>query len=122
MAKIADGRYIVISSDGHAGAQMDTYREYLERAWHDEFDDWARTSVNPFTDLRGQYAYRNWDSAARLRELEDDGVVGEVLFPNTIPPFFPSASLVTRQPKTRDDYDRRWAGLKAHNRWLADFC
>jgi predicted TIM-barrel fold metal-dependent hydrolase len=122
MAKIADGRYIVISSDGHAGAQMDTYREYLERAWHDEFDDWAKTYANPFTDLRGQYAYRNWDSAARLRELEDDGVVGEVLFPNTIPPFFPSASLVTRQPKTRDDYDRRWAGLKAHNRWLADFC
>jgi predicted TIM-barrel fold metal-dependent hydrolase len=122
MEKLAGDRYIVISSDGHAGAQMEDYRNYLEKEWLDEFDDWATSYVNPFTDLRGVTAYRNWDSAKRLEELEDDGVVAEVLFPNTIPPFFPSASLVTRQPKTRDDYDRRWAGLRAHNRWLADFC
>ncbi len=25
-------------------------------------------------------------------------------------------------PPTESEYDRRWAGIQAHNRWLADFC
>ena len=53
MAKLADDRYIVISSDGHAGAQMHEYREYLEAKYLDEFDEWAKSYVNPFADLRG---------------------------------------------------------------------
>ncbi|HUR77092.1 MAG TPA: amidohydrolase family protein [Acidimicrobiales bacterium] len=122
MTKLADDRYIVISSDCHAGAQMQDYREYLAKKWHPEFDEWAKSYVNPFDDLAGETAYRNWDSDRRLRELEDDAVVAEVLFPNTIPPFFPSGLLTTRPPADRDDYDRRFAGMQAHNRWLADFC
>jgi predicted TIM-barrel fold metal-dependent hydrolase len=121
MTTLAGDRYIVISSDGHAGAQMDEYRDYLEAKYLDDYEEWAKSYVNPFTDLRGETAYRNWDSKARLRELEDDGVVAEVIFPNTIPPFFPSANLLARPPAP-DMYELRWAGLKAHNRWLADFC
>jgi predicted TIM-barrel fold metal-dependent hydrolase len=121
MATLAGDRYIVISSDGHAGAQMHEYREYLESRYLDEFDEWAKSYVNPWDDLRAATAYRNWDSAKRLQELEDDGVVGEVLFPNTIPPFFPSGNLLAQAPSP-DEYELRWAGLKAHNRWLADFC
>jgi len=121
MTTLADDRYIVISSDGHAGAQVHEYRDYLESKYHDDFDAWKATFVNPFEDLRADFAYRNWDSAARLRELEDDGVVAEVLFPNTIPPFFPSGNLLARPPAD-DEYELRWAGLQAHNRWLVDFC
>ena len=56
-------------------------------------------------------------------ELDADGVVGEVIFPNTIPPFFPQASLVHQPPgATAGDLALRWEGLRAHNRWLADFC
>ena len=50
-----------------------------------------------------------------------DGVVGEVMFPNTIPPFFPSFVLSAPPPKD-DEYEHRLAGIRAHNRWLADFC
>ena len=121
MTTLAGDHYIVISSDGHAGAQVHEYRDYLESKYHDEFDTWASTFVNPFEDLRADVAYRNWESAARLRELEDDGVVAEVLFPNTIPPFFPSGNLLACPPAD-DEYELRWAGLKAHNRWLVDFC
>jgi predicted TIM-barrel fold metal-dependent hydrolase len=121
MTTLADDRYIVISSDGHAGAQMHEYRDYLEQRYLDDFDEWAKSFVNPFVDLRGETAYRNWDSARRLGELEDDGVVGEVLFPNTTPPFFPSGGLLLRPP-TAETYEHRCAGLRAHNRWLADFC
>jgi predicted TIM-barrel fold metal-dependent hydrolase len=123
MAKLADDRYIVISSDCHAGAPMLEYRDYLEAKWHDEFDAWAATYENPFDDLRSPEAYRNWNSDRRTQELEDDGVVAEVLFPNTVPPFFPKVSLVHQPPGAgAGDLERRWAGLRAHNRWLADFC
>ena len=50
-----------------------------------------------------------------------DGIVGEVMFPNTIPPFFPSFVLSAPPPKN-DEYEHRLAGIRAHNRWLADFC
>src|SRR5699024_1909790 len=46
-----------------------------------------------------------------------------VIFPNTIPPFFPRASLTSQPPAQTDgDMELRWAGLQAHNRWLVDFC
>ena len=48
-------------------------------------------------------------------------MVAEVLFPNTIPPFYPSGNLVARPP-TRKEFELRWAGLMAHNRWMVDFC
>jgi predicted TIM-barrel fold metal-dependent hydrolase len=122
MAKLADDRYIVISADGHAGAPVHGYRDYLEQRWLEEFDEWATSYRNPFEDLLGETASRNWDSDRRTSEIEADGVVAEVLFPNTVPPFFPSGLLTTRQPVDRDDYEHRMAGLRAHNRWLADFC
>lgn len=118
-----DDRYLVISSDCHAGGQLFDYRPYLEHRYQDEFDEWASTYVIPYDDLTGPDGSKNWDSQRRQTELESEGIVGEVLYPNTIPPFFPKASLTFQPPApTAGDVERRWAGLRAHNRWLADFC
>ncbi|MGW7005669.1 amidohydrolase family protein [Streptomyces sp. NPDC054933] len=114
-------RYTVISADCHAGADLLDYRPYLASRHHEAFDAWAASYVNPWEDLVAPEATRNWDSDRRLAELEADGIVAEVVFPNTIPPFFPSGSLVAPAP-TREELALRWAGLRAHNRWLADFC
>jgi len=114
-------RYTLISSDGHAGADLLDYRPYLPSALHEEFDAWAASYVNPYADLLAPTAYRSWDSERRLAETEADGIVAEVLFPNTVPPFFDEGGLVAKPP-TEADYDRRWAGLQAHNRWMAEFC
>ncbi|MEU3462488.1 amidohydrolase family protein [Streptomyces sp. NPDC006733] len=116
-----DDRYTVISADCHAGADLLDYRPYLESGLHAEFDAWAATYVNPYEDLIAPEAPRNWDSERRLAELEADGIVAEVVFPNTVPPFFPSGSLLAPAP-TKEEFALRWAGLRAHNRWLADFC
>lgn len=118
---IVDGRYVILSTDGHAGAAKTDYKRYLVTALHDEFDAWLETFENPFEDLEGELGYRNWDSRRRLEELSADGVAAEVLYPNTIPPFFPSANLAARPPDV-GEYELRWEGLKAHNRWMADFC
>jgi predicted TIM-barrel fold metal-dependent hydrolase len=115
------GRYCILSADGHAGADLLDYKPYLPERWHGDFDAWAEAYENPFADLLAPTAYRSWDSDARQAETEADGIVGEVLFPNTVPPFFEEGSLVALPP-TDEDYDRRWAGLQAHNRWMVDFC
>lgn len=114
-------RYVVISADCHAGADLRDYKPYLESRYHDEFDAWADSYVSPFGDLVKADADRNWDSARRLRDLEADGIVAEVLYPNTIPPFFPRGGLTALAPGP-GEFERRLAGLRAHNRWLAEFC
>lgn len=101
-------RYTVVSADCHAGADLLDYRPYLERKHHEAFDAWAAGYVNPYEDLLADTADRNWNSERRLRELEADGIVAEVVFPNTIPPFFPKASLMA-QPPTAAEYELRWA-------------
>src|SRR4051794_4639117 len=108
-------RYTGISADCHAGADLLDYRPYLGSTHHDDFDAWAAASANPYEDLVADTADRNWNSDRRLAELEADGIVAEVVFPNTIPPFFPSASLMAPAP-SRQEYEQRWAGLRAHNR------
>lgn len=120
---MTDERYTVISADCHGGGDVGDYRPYLERRHLDDFDRWRAAFDNPYDDLQDDDAGRNWDHRRRLDELEADGVVAEVIFPNTVPPFFPSSSLLHQPPAaTAGDLDLRWAGLLAHNRWLAEFC
>ncbi len=115
--------YVIISADCHGGAELHEYRDYLEHRYHERFDTWARDYAIPYEDLMGDDGGRNWDHGRRLADLERDGIVAEVVFPNTIPPFYPEPSLKVQMPgATEGDLELRWAGLRAHNRWLADFC
>jgi predicted TIM-barrel fold metal-dependent hydrolase len=123
--RIEDTRYTVISSDGHAGADLLDYRPYLASTHHEAFDAWARQHVNPFESehLLSKAQDCNWDTRIRNADLESQGIVGEVVFPNTVPPFYPQTQFfVPPPPHDRHAYELRWAGLQAHNRWLADFC
>jgi predicted TIM-barrel fold metal-dependent hydrolase len=118
-------RVTVISSDAHAGADLRAYRPYLDSRWHEEFDRWAVDFHNPFESehLLTNDPSVNWDTTLRNQALESQGVVAEVIFPNTVPPFYPQTQFfVPPPPQTRAEYERRWAGLQAHNRWLVDFC
>jgi predicted TIM-barrel fold metal-dependent hydrolase len=113
-------RYTIITADSHAGGSHAQYREYLDEQFLDDFDAWRSRYRNPFKDLKDDRRSRNWDSDQRWGELQDDGIVAEVIFPNTVPPFFPSFVLFA-QPPTPDDYGKRLAGIRAHNRWMVDF-
>jgi predicted TIM-barrel fold metal-dependent hydrolase len=116
----ATDHYIVISSDCHAGGNHAQYREYLDPAWRDEFDAWRGRYKNPFRDLQDDGRSRNWDTARRNADLDAEGVAAEVLFPNTVPPFFPTGVVIAPAPSP-EDFPKRLAGLRAHNRWLVDF-
>jgi len=132
--------HIVISADTHCGAEVRGYKQYLERKYHDDFEIWA-THIEEgvarqrelFKDMErsplevgvdgdpAEFGDRNYSSERRLREQEEDGVIAAVLFPNTQPPFAPAAATSFEAPAYGDNFDYRWAGLRAHNRWLADF-
>jgi predicted TIM-barrel fold metal-dependent hydrolase len=117
----ADGHYTIITSDSHAGGSHAAYREHLEKKYWEDFDAWRAKYRNPFNDLGDTRRFRNWDNEMRNSQQEADGVVGEVIFPNTVPPFFPTFVLFAGPPKP-EDYEHRLAGIRAHNRWLVDFC
>ena len=138
MASPLDGldRYLLISADTHAGSSPEGYGPYLEQKWQGEFQVWLKQAAELATTIRkvmGERSIgvdgdpdldgnRNWDSARRLEETEADGVVAEVIFPNTSPPFSPTMMSEFGEAELGDDHQRRWAGIRAHNRWLADFC
>jgi predicted TIM-barrel fold metal-dependent hydrolase len=88
---VVDRRYTLISSDTHAGAPIEGYKEYLPTRLHDRFDEWAANfsdgweSLDTDTDIKNRVgaasfmATVNWDSAARQQDLEAAGIA-QVLF------------------------------------------
>ena len=71
-------RYLILSSDAHAGAAMADYKAFLDPHWHDEFDAWLVGVVMPWVDVRDT---SNWDSDVRLTQMDADGVSAEIIFP-----------------------------------------
>ena len=116
-------RLTIISADTHAGANHETYREYLDPSFRDAFDAWRGQYKNPWKDLRDtDLRVRNWDDDRRDADQLSDGVVGEVIYPNTVPPFYPGFVLFAGPPQPGEEYEQRRAGIRAHNRWMVDFC
>jgi predicted TIM-barrel fold metal-dependent hydrolase len=123
MSPAADGErpYVVITADSHAGANIQTYREYLDADHKVLFDEWRGAYRNPQQKHIGSKKHKNWDDAERIRDMEGEGVLGEVIFPNTVPPFFRTSVLISGNPSV-ESYRLRLEGIRAHNRWLVDFC
>ena len=135
MSATQNRRQILFSTDGHAGADVLAYKPYLEERYHRRFDEWAAgyhdawlegldrdRDPNHRIGVASAAAPANWDANLRLNLLDGQGIAAEVLFPNTSPPFYPSGAVTAPGPRTPEEYELRFAGIKAHNRWLADFC
>ena len=121
--RTATDRYTIISADCHAGGSHEMYREYLDPAYVDRLRRLAREVPQPLPRPAGGRRRPGAQLGRRpaQSDLEADGIVGEVVFPNTVPPFFPSFVLFARPPRP-DEYEHRLAGIRAHNRWMADWC
>jgi len=140
----ASGNYLVISADCHAAARWPDYEPYLERRHLGEFREWygaredaaarrpgeGRLFDSGFLDaldresaVEGGGRAGTWNGAQRVRELDADGVAGEVIFPaaeNFHAPFHGNHPRTGRyEPAPRE---LRAAGARAYNRWLADLC
>lgn len=129
-------RYLLITADTHAGSSPEGYGPYLEQKWQGDYQGWLKQQADLAKIMRQVMGarsigvdgdpeivgHRNWDSDFRQGETESDGVIAEVIFPNTSPPFAPTMMSEFGEAELGDDGEKRWAGIQAHNRWLADFC
>lgn len=133
-------RYLMISSDGHAGPPAEHYRDYLDPQYRQAFDEHQaemsalRELASNNEEFRKEWEAKTgdggllaaFDSDARNEKLDIEGVAAEVLFPDAdvlgtgrvaASPFGSGLS------SSGDSVpDLVLAGAKAHNRWLADFC
>jgi predicted TIM-barrel fold metal-dependent hydrolase len=134
MADEAHDRYLIISADCHAGLPTEQYRPYVDPGYRDAFDDMLRErQLSSLSDpeFADKWFEENkegisgaWNGARRDKELDADGVVGEVIFPDgdavtgfTGAPFGAGLSSTGRLAP-----ELAAAGARAHNRWLAELC
>lgn len=139
MSTPTQDRYLIVSTDGHAGLLPEKYRDYVDPQYRDVFDvavaeeiamRAAREKDFLIKDYNDKWRRGNegklaaaWDSDLRIEVIDDDGVAAEVLFPDGIternaPPFGAGLSL---KPWGVEP-ELQWAGARAHNRWMAEFC
>jgi predicted TIM-barrel fold metal-dependent hydrolase len=137
---VSDDRYLIISSDTHAGLPDAEYEQYLDPQYRDAFHDdlKARHEMRAAMNAaRGEVQFvkdwyeeneegleGSWDAARRDKELDADGVVGEVIFPDgdavrggASAPFGAGLGVSGEM-----DPELSMAGARAHNRWLAELC
>jgi len=132
--------YLIISSDCHAGLPNEQYRDFLDPDYRDAFEahladrarmmelasrgilneefaeEWERENEE---GLRG-----GWDAGRRDKELDADGVVGEVIFPDADAVSGGASAPFGAGLSASSDVapDLLMAGARAHNRWLAELC
>lgn len=133
-------RYLVISSDCHAGLPNTAYRAWLDPELREAFDEavlarqrMAELAQQGFVNKDFADAWHEeheeglrggWDASRRDRELDGDGVAGEVIFPDAdsvssgaSAPFGAGLGATADTPP-----ELLLGGARAHNRWLAELC
>ena len=118
---IVDGRYVLISADTHGGGSHEQYREYLDPEYRDEFDAWRNRYKNPFRDLHGPSAGTQLGRRPALAGTRGRRHRRRDHLPQHRPAVLPDRH-GDRTHRRNEDVPLRLAGIRAHNRWLADFC
>ena len=151
-------RYLVISSDCHTGPPAEVFRDYLDPNYRPQFEDFMDElrAAQPQGTLKSKFMGQDrsssmqdtflasdrvkeggqegaWDPVVREREMDQDGVAAEILFPvpqtpkgitHGFPPFKAGlmAYCADGPGACNVPYDTQWAGAQAYNRWLAELC
>jgi predicted TIM-barrel fold metal-dependent hydrolase len=136
-------RHTVISADCHAGAPLPEggYRAYVDLSHRDAYDTFLVEQQRRFDEqvqrLFGDEVKAEldteeavvkggksgaWNPSRRVQELEADGIVADVIFPdvsqNNAAPFFAASG----PSAPGADWALQAVGARAYNRWLAEFC
>ncbi len=100
------------SGEQGAGRMDPTSAQKAYEASDQELWDFLCDPDSMIAPRRGEYL-----PDVRLQELEDDGIAGEVIFPQMAP--FGAGLMQYRHDVTRE---QSLAGNQAYNRWLAELC
>ncbi len=97
---------------GEGGGRMKAFSDPNVRLGDDQIQQMLMDEKSPFAPRRGEF-----DASVRVRELDDDGVAGEIIFPQMAP--FGAGLMQYRYEVTPE---QSFVGCQAYNRWLADLC
>ncbi len=144
--------YVIISADCHAGPNAPVYRDYLDPAYREDFDEELAERQRIIDERRGLAGMNfvgddefqaewfgedddgnslheigmrgGWDAARRDAELDRDGVSAEVVFPG---PDAATGSMGAPfgagfNPVATRSAVHLLAGARAYNRWAAELC
>jgi predicted TIM-barrel fold metal-dependent hydrolase len=142
----AERPLVLFSSDCHAGPPLATLGTYVDPRYAREFADYLATTQQYDEQVRDLFAGRHAgdvayeeihrvfierdtvhglvDPTEHLRDLEADGIVGDVVFPQGVVPFadYPAQPGMLPSIGFVADPGLQAAGCHAYNRWLAEFC
>jgi predicted TIM-barrel fold metal-dependent hydrolase len=128
--QLSSNRLMVISADGHVAPEMEDFSPYIDPKYRREFDEsLAIPMLNDFSRFRDaeeiarlKEAFHDsgrrtglWDVDRRLRDLESEGIVAEILFPQAAP--FGAGSFGAMRHSS-PELER--VGARAYNRWVLD--
>jgi predicted TIM-barrel fold metal-dependent hydrolase len=110
-------RVAIISVDGHVKAPRADYRQYIAPKWRSAFDAWLHDVEGTGDGFVGAAHGESmqWNARQRVAQMEHQGVMAEVLFPNGAP------FAAGRLDYAPDPAETRQANM-AFNRWVLDFC
>ena len=97
----------LVSADSHVTEDADLWYNALPATMRDRAPRFRRRTA----DENAHFHAGGWDPIERVKEMEQDGVSAEVLFPGT------GASIFTIE-----DVELQEACVKVYNDWLSDFC
>jgi predicted TIM-barrel fold metal-dependent hydrolase len=95
---------------GEGGGRMKAISDPSTRVSDDDLLRMLTDETSPFAPRLGEF-----DAGVRIKELNDDGIAGEVIFPQMAP--FGAGLMQYRYAVTPE---QNLAGCQAYNRWLAD--
>jgi predicted TIM-barrel fold metal-dependent hydrolase len=133
---------VVISSDGHVSPSLETeLRPYCPSKYLETYDYWLASTAaeraarqsgftfggdksDPFVEQIHTWNLQtegHHDIHARLRDLDRDGVAGEIIFHGSAP-FQPIPFMMSYIGAGMADPELAAVGQRMYNAWLADFC
>jgi predicted TIM-barrel fold metal-dependent hydrolase len=147
MAMQEEGRVVVVSADAHVGPLPPQLRPYIPKRLHEDLDAFYRARDERAAAFEASAAERygsltsqitgpamEWncrtaghhDQAARLEDMDRDGVVADVIFhgsENDEPiPFQWALAGLASHAVDPEALKLEAVGKHAYNAWLADFC
>ncbi|GCD91169.1 amidohydrolase family protein [Nocardioides sp. LS1] len=131
---------VIVSGDSHCGPRAEDLRPYFEAKFLPAFDEFiaeqqkAENAYTVFSPTEGRMRRQDlnsrteghYDPHARIRDMDRDGIAVQVIFhgsQNDQP--FPLGHRGTSDVRTvipANELENAAAGMRAFNRWLADFC
>ena len=144
MTAVNEEKALLVSSDGHATAQMRDYIPYVDPGMREEFtafcevfDREGMTTIDPKslanridpelvqewvdTVIAGDRVAGQYDPERRLKELDHEGIAAEVIFPDFGLPWELHPPLVAAMLGYKRTPEQIEVANKAYNRWLVDF-